>query len=100
MHGWPRAKSVTDILLDPGLLLICACDSSATCEVSLASSMAWTLYSTCVKDESDCDLRGVQIMEYVLSIAAIARGWSGYLATLCNHVISTICFRPNERFHK
>ncbi|CAL8471821.1 g11363 [Coccomyxa elongata] len=24
------------------------------------------------------------IMEYVLSIAAIARGWSGYLATLCN----------------
>jgi hypothetical protein len=27
-----------------------------------------------------------QIMEYVLSIAAIARGWSGYLATLCNQV--------------
>ena len=28
----------------------------------------------------------LQIMEYVLSIAAIARGWSGYLATLCNQV--------------
>ncbi len=31
----------------------------------------------------------LQIMEYVLSIAAIARAWSSYLATLCSKVCHT-----------
>ena len=38
----------------------------------------------------------LQIMEYVLSIAAIARAWSSYLATLCSKVSHTFCKLTSE----